>query len=35
MPTSLIHRIGIAALAETIYCALTIEDGTRRGGQPM
>src|SRR5258706_3337825 len=29
MPTSLIHRIGIAAPAETIYRALTTEDGIR------
>jgi hypothetical protein len=27
MPTDLIHRIGIAAPAETIYRALTTEDG--------
>ncbi len=29
MPTDLIHRIGIAAPAETIYRALTTEDGIR------
>ena len=29
MPTGLIHRIGIAAPAETIYHALTTEDGIR------
>ncbi len=29
MPTDLIHRIGIAAPAETIYCAITTEDGTQ------
>jgi uncharacterized protein YndB with AHSA1/START domain len=29
MPTDLIHRIGIAAPAETIYRALTAEDGIR------
>ena len=29
MPTDLIHRIGIAVPAETIYRALTTEDGIR------
>ena len=29
MPTALIHRLGIAAPAETIYRALTTEDGIR------
>ena len=29
MPTDLIHRIGITAPAETIYRALTTEDGIR------
>ena len=29
MPTDLIHRIGIAALAETIYRAITTEEGIR------
>jgi uncharacterized protein YndB with AHSA1/START domain len=29
MPTDLIHRIGIAAPAETIYRAITTEDGIR------
>jgi len=29
MPTDLIHRIGIAAPAETIYRALTTESGIR------
>ena len=29
MPTDLIHRLGIAAPAETIYRALTTEDGIR------
>jgi uncharacterized protein YndB with AHSA1/START domain len=29
MPTSLIHRIGIAAPAETIYRAITTEEGIR------
>jgi uncharacterized protein YndB with AHSA1/START domain len=29
MPTDLIHRIGIAAPPETIYRALTTEDGIR------
>jgi hypothetical protein len=29
MPTDLIHRIGIAAPAETIYRALTTEDGIK------
>jgi len=29
MPAALIHRIGIAAPAETIYRALTTEDGIR------
>ena len=29
MPTDLIHRIGIRAPAETIYRALTTEDGIR------
>ncbi|HEY5042588.1 MAG TPA: hypothetical protein VIK53_11350 [Verrucomicrobiae bacterium] len=29
MPTSFIHRLGIAAPAETIYRALTTEDGIR------
>ncbi len=29
MPTNLIHRIGIAAPADTIYRALTTENGIR------
>jgi uncharacterized protein YndB with AHSA1/START domain len=29
MPTDLIHRIGIRAPAETIYRALTTEEGIR------
>jgi uncharacterized protein YndB with AHSA1/START domain len=29
MPTDLIHRIGIAAATETIYHAITIEEGIR------
>jgi uncharacterized protein YndB with AHSA1/START domain len=29
MPTDLIHRIGIAAPAETIYRAITTEDSIR------
>jgi len=29
MPTDLIHRIGIAAPAETIYRAITTEGGIR------
>jgi uncharacterized protein YndB with AHSA1/START domain len=29
MPTSLIHRIGIAAPTETIYRSLTTEEGIR------
>jgi hypothetical protein len=32
MPTDLIHRLGIAAPAETIYRALTTEDGIRLNG---
>jgi hypothetical protein len=29
MPTSLVHRIGIAAVTDTIYSAITTEDGIR------
>jgi uncharacterized protein YndB with AHSA1/START domain len=29
MPTDLIHRIGIATLAEKIYRAITTEEGIR------
>jgi len=29
MPTDLIRRIGIAAPAETVYCAVTTAEGIR------
>jgi uncharacterized protein YndB with AHSA1/START domain len=35
MPTNLIHRIGIAASAETIYRALTTADGIKVWWTPM
>jgi len=35
MPTSLIHRIGIAEPAETIYRALTTGEASARGGRRM